>query len=157
VQYIADLTRLDYVIVGRIAENGDATVQTIAVSAFGKLADNFYLCTARWACEQVIRGTLYSYPNGCKKSFPNSGTIAQFNVEGYIGYPLFDEKGAAVGLIAVMHEQPIEDEETVSSVYKNSAKRAEIELVRIKYEEQLEQTNKILKKKTCSSERSPGA
>ena len=74
-------------------------------------------------------------------------TIAQFKVEGYIGYPLYDEQNIAVGLIAVMHEKKIEDPETVSSILKIVAKRAEIELERIKNEDQLVQHNITLEDK----------
>ncbi|MFN2440426.1 MAG: ATP-binding protein, partial [Chitinophagaceae bacterium] len=149
VQFIADTTHLDYVFVGKKESIGsnDHAIQTIAFTAFGKLADNINYLLPDGPCEQVIQGNLCSYPEQCRSIFPNNKTIAQFNIEGYIGYRLYDEQGNAVGLIAVMHKKKIEDPETVSSILKIVAKRAEIELERIKNEELLVQHNEILQEK----------
>lgn len=66
---------------------------------------------------------------------------------GFIGFPLFDAKGKVQGMLAVMHSKEIEDPESVASVLRIVAGRAEIELERIHYEEQLEQTNISLEEK----------
>ncbi len=63
--------------------------------------------------------------------------LKTFNVEGYIGYPLYDPNGDPIGLIAAMHESKIADPETVTSILKIVAKRAEIELERITIEQKL--------------------
>jgi two-component system, chemotaxis family, CheB/CheR fusion protein len=149
VQFIADTTRLNYVFVGKLVQNekDGYLIETIAITAFGKLAENIIYPLPDGPCEQVIRGMLYSYPKQCREKFPKNKTIKQFKVEGYLGYPLYDEQGSAVGLIAVMHEKEIEDSETVSSVLKIVARRAEIELERIKHGEQLEINNRILEEK----------
>lgn len=98
-------------------------------------------------CEQVIRGKLYNYPTECRQIFPKNKTIVQFNVEGYLGYPLFDVDGKPFGLIAVMHEKEIEDPEHVSSLLKIVAKRAEFELERMKHERELDRMYDDLKQK----------
>ncbi len=149
VQFIADTTRLDYAFVGKLVRNdaGEFTIQTIAITAFGKLTENITYPLPDGPCEQVVRGMLYSFPKQCRQLFPKNKTIDQFKVEGYLGYPLYDEEGNAVGLIAVMHEKEIEDAETVSSILKIVARRTEIELERIKNGEQLVQNNKTLKEK----------
>ena len=149
VQFIADTTLLDYVFVGKLEQTGinELAIHTIAFTAFGKSAENINFPLADSPCEQVIRGTLSSYPQYCRQTFSKNEIIVQFNVEGYIGYPLHDIQENAVGLIAVMHQKEIEDAETVSSILKIVANRAEIELERIKFEEQLEQSNVSLLQK----------
>jgi len=149
IQFIAETTGMDYVFVGKLEEAGknEFSIQTIAITAFGKIAENTNYPLPKGPCEQVIRGTLFSYPEQCRDIFPNNSIITQFNIVGYIGYPLYDDQGAAVGLIAVMHEKLIQDPETVSSILKIVAKRAEIELERIKQEELLVQHNEILQEK----------
>ncbi len=150
VLFIADLTKIDYVLVGRLEKNGQQeTIQTIAITAFGKLADNINYPLPDGPCEEVVRGKLYSYPENCRTSFPKNQTLIQFNVEGYIGYPLFDAQGNVIGLIAAMHETKIEDIETVASFLKITAKRAEVEMERIRYEVQLENNNKTLEQKNA--------
>jgi len=149
IQFIAETTGMDYVFVGKLEEAGknEFSIKTIAITAFGKIAENINYPLPKGPCEQVIRGTLFSYPEQCRNIFPNNSIITQFNIVGYIGYPLYDDQGAAVGLIAVMHEKLIQDPETVSSILKIVAKRAEIELERIKQEELLVQHNEILQEK----------
>ena len=155
VQFVADTTRMDYVLVGQLEQNGKNkyAIQTIALSAFGELTDNINYPMSDGPCEQIIRGKLYSFPKQCRKTFPKNKTIKEFKVEGYLGYPLHDEVGNAIGLVAVMHQKEIEDCETVSSVLKIVARRAEIELERIRHEEQLVQNNKALEEKNEELER----
>lgn len=149
VQYISDLTHLDYVLVGKILPNGSDTftIKTLAITAFGTITDNILYPLADGPCLAVIRGEVYSFPEKCCTIFPKNETIANFKVEGYIGYPLYDVLGNAIGLIAVMHRKIIEDEETVTAILKIVAKRAEVEMERLRYEEQLEKNNKSLEEK----------
>ncbi len=147
VQYISDITFLDYVLVGKLEQKitNESTIHTISLCAFGKLSENISYPLPFGPCEQVIGGTLYSYPQKCKQIFPKNQTLVQFNVEGYLGYPLQDFQGNTIGLIAVMHQKAIEDPETVSSLLKIVAKRAEIEMERIKNEETLKnKTNQLV-------------
>ena len=113
---------MNYVFVGKLKtdENDQLIIQTISLNAFGKQAENINYSLSDGPCEQVIKGTLYSYPTRCRQTYPKNKIIEEFKVEGYMAYPLNDEKGNAVGLITVMHEKEIADEETVSSVLKNS-------------------------------------
>jgi PAS domain S-box-containing protein len=145
VQYISDLTGLDYVLIGELEEReGEVFVNTISLAAAGKLKHNITYSTKDGPCEKVITDEIYIYPEHCRQLFPHSETLQQFNVEGYIGYPLFDTDAKPIGLIAVMHQDKIEDWETVASILRIVAKRSEIEIARIKYEGQLEETNKTL-------------
>ncbi len=155
VVYIAELTKIDYIFIGKLEHDGKDkfSIQTIALSAFGSLVKNIKYPLPDGPCEQVIRATLYSYPENCRVTFPKNQTLIQFNVEGYIGFPLHDSEGHAIGLIAVMHETKIDDPETVSSILKIVAKRTEIEMERIKYEEVLEKYNKTLAEKNRQLEK----
>ena len=155
VNYIADLTRLDYVFIGIIKEKEDKKlfIETIAITAFGKLVDNITYALPDGPCEQVIKGTLYSFPENSRAIFPKNETLVQFKVEGYLGYPLYDAMGNAMGLIAVMHERKIVDVETVSSVLKIVAKRAEMELERMQNEAHLKNSNEALEIKNMELQR----
>jgi signal transduction histidine kinase/CHASE3 domain sensor protein len=154
VQYIADLTHMDYVFVGKLnRDNEIPVVETLAVSALGKLVDNFIYPLPDGPCEQIIMGGENIYPKDCQLLFPENTTIKQLNVSGYVGYPLFDSDGSAIGIIAAMHQSTIEDTEMLSAILKIIAKRAEMEMLRIKNEQllasknhSLEETNAMLAK-----------
>ncbi len=149
VQFIADSTQIDYVFVGKIIqkENDESVIETIGFSASGKMAENIDFPLADGPCEQVVRGKIYSYPENCAIKFPKSQTVTQLNIEGFVGYPLCDKEGNAIGLIAVLHQKKIRDPETISSILKIVAKRAELELERIRNEQILEENNAILEQK----------
>jgi signal transduction histidine kinase/ActR/RegA family two-component response regulator len=129
VKYVADRTNLDYVFVGELVQSGkeELAIQTISITAFGTPANNITYSLPGGPCEQVVRGTLYSYPKDCLKMFPKNEVLLQFKVEGYMGYPLFDSNGDAIGLIAVMHQKEIVEVSIVQSILKVAAKRAEFE------------------------------
>ncbi|MEO7210790.1 MAG: PAS domain-containing protein, partial [Chitinophagaceae bacterium] len=132
VTYIANKTNLDYVFIGKLTEkeNNYLTIKTIALANRGRLVPNIEYPLPDGPCEQVLQGTLYNYPNLCRITFPKNQTLVQFNVEGYVGYPLFDHDENAVGLVAVMHEKEIPNPEYVSALLKIVAKRAEFEMER---------------------------
>lgn len=146
VQYIADMTHLDYVLVGKLDYDKEpgCEVHTIAVTAFRKLADNFTYQVPGGPCEEVLTGDVYFYPDKCRSIFPENLMLQQYKVEGYMGYPLFDSCGTAIGIISVMHQHPIEDPETIESILKIVAKRAEMELERNKNEDLLARKNAAL-------------
>lgn len=149
VLYISDLTHMDFVLVGKLEEKqpGVYNVSTIALAANGKLETNYSCPLLNSPCEQVVRNFKYAFPENCRLLFPKHETTQHFGIEGYIGYPLFDNEGNPMGLISVLNTRPISDSETVSSILKIVAKRAEVELQRIKYEETLHQNNLMLEEK----------
>ena len=149
VQFISDTTQIDYVFVGKLVhtKNDEAIIETIAFSASGKLIENITFPLADSPCEQVLRGKIYSFPENCTTHFPQCETNIRLNIEGYIGYPLYDNDDNAIGLISVMHQKKIKDPDTIASILKIVAKRAELELERIRNEQLLEQNNNKLEQK----------
>lgn len=148
-QFITDTTHMDYVYIGKLMQNeqNEFGIETIAFNAFGKLIPGIYFPLADSPDEQIIRGVIYSYPERCKKLFKNNKTIQDLFIEGFIAYPLNDDLGNAVGLIAVMHRDVIKDAESIASILKMVARRTEIVLERVKNEEQLILFNEKLKDK----------
>lgn len=146
VQFIYDMTKLDFVLVGKADadEQGRFSITTLAISAFGSMADNIVYPMWKGPCYEVVKGTVYNYPKRCREIFPENKTLVEFGVEGYVGYPLYDGHGNSVGLIAVMHQKEIEDPETIASILRIIAKRAEFELDRIEYEKALIKRNQEL-------------
>jgi PAS domain S-box-containing protein len=146
VQFVIDITALDYVFIAKFKNitTDKFTLETISVSAYGKLIQNFDYSMADGPCKEIIYGSLHTYAENTRTIFPNGQINKQFNVEGYIGVPLFNLNGEAIGLIAVMHSKKITDIETATSILKIAAKRAELEFERIKNEEVLEENNTAL-------------
>ncbi len=149
VKFISDITKLDYAFVAKFKNQAEDTftLETIAVSALGKPIENFDYSLIDGPCKQIIHGTLHTYAENAKSIFPKGQILLQFNVDGYIGVPLYNSKGHTIGLIAVMHATKIEDVDTVNSILKITAKRTELEFERIANEENLTSNNKMLEEK----------
>ena len=145
VQFVADSTGLDYALIGKLEPNGpdQTNVQTLALAAFGQLTENINYPLSNTPCEDLLNGTPQSYAENCRVIFPEN----RYQIDGYVGLPLYDAQQKAVGVIAVMHKQKIADVETISSVLRVVAKRAEVELERIKNEELLAEKNILLEEK----------
>ena len=143
VQDLTDKTKLDYVFMGELVKTGgeEYAIQSFALNAFGKPATNIFYSLPHSPFDQLIQGAFYSSPEQCRVLFPNNETIKEYNVEEYIGYPLFDIKGRVIGLIAVMHQKKIDDASYVESLLKIAAKRTEGELERIRNENLLAANN----------------
>lgn len=137
VNYIFKKTGLDYVFIGELVEKekNNFSVHTIALSAQGKIVPNITYHLEDGPCKEVIRGTVFSYPKQCRITFPKNKIISKFNVEGYVGYPLFESNGNPIGLIVAMHEKEILNPEYISAILKIVANRAEFEMERHKFSE----------------------
>jgi PAS domain S-box-containing protein len=148
VQFVVDITGLDYAFVAKFKPNhaDEFTLETIAFSTSGQITENFDYSLIDGPCKEVIHGTLHTYVDNARTVFPKSQLVNQLNIEGYIGFPLYDSEAQAIGLVAVMHNKKIEDEDTVISILKIVAKRAELELERIKNQERIEHSNVQLEK-----------
>jgi signal transduction histidine kinase/CHASE3 domain sensor protein len=154
VQYISDITHMDYVLVGKIDRSGETPkIHTLAMTEFGKLAENFSYELVDGPGKEVALGKEYACPENCEGLFPEDIKFKRFGVTGYVGFPLFDSDATTIGIIATMHQSKIENTETLSTVLRVVAKRAEMEMLRIKNEEllaaknsSLEETNLMLEK-----------
>jgi len=145
---IAQKTKMDYVLLGEVQLNelGEEIIKSISVIAFGKVADNFKYQIKDGPCDEVIKGNYACHPRDSQKLFPESKTLSDLDVEGYIAYPLVGSSGKVIGLIAVLHQSEIHDISYIESLLKIAAKRGEMEFERLQNEKLLEMKNKELER-----------
>ncbi|GLU53632.1 PAS domain-containing sensor histidine kinase [Dyadobacter frigoris] len=151
IQDLSVKSQMDYVLLGELLPVGEDfyDIKCFAVSEFGKIAENFQYPLFDGPCREVINGNVYSYPKNCRITFPENETMEQFKVEGYIGYPLYNNEGRITGLVAAMHQQEIKEVSYVESLLKIAAKRAELELERMRNEIKLAEQNKELQRQNA--------
>lgn len=145
---IATKTKMDYVLLGEVQLNelGEEIIKSISVIAFGEIADNFKYAIKDGPCDEVIKGHYTCHPRDSQKLFPESKTLSDLDVEGYIAYPLVGSSGKVIGLIAVLHQNEIYDIAYIESLLRIAAKRSEIEFERLQNEKLLEMKNKELER-----------
>lgn len=136
VRHLGDSLGMDYAMVSALADDGE-TAETVAVYALGQIAPNMRYPLRDTPCGTVMGKKLCLYPAHVRRLFPRDTLLADMGVESYIGIPLWDSKGLAIGLIAVLDAKPIARSDSIASALQLVAIRAATELERKRAEEAL--------------------
>ena len=130
VNHLADTLSVDYVIVVEIDEENPAIGSTIAVCALGESVENFRYEFEGTPCQNVLAPEFCVYENGVQKMFPQDQMLVDLKVEAYMGVPLVNAEGKAMGHMALLHRKPFENLEFVKSIFQIYGIRAAAELER---------------------------
>ena len=138
-QFLAEMLQVDHVIIGELLDDPPNTVQTRAITAYGKITENFTYELKGTPCERVVGREPCYFPCEVRQQFPEDPFLQKMNVESYMGTPLFDSKMNPLGLIAILHSESLPNEDMARSLLKIFAVRASAELERLKAEQALHQ------------------
>ena len=119
----------DFTIVGELTAGGES-VRTLAVHALGKVADDFEYDLEHTPCTNVIGKQACVYACGVAEQFPQDEMLKDMGIEGYIGIPLFNSSGQALGLIAALFRTPIDNAEYIESIMQIFAEHTAAEIER---------------------------
>lgn len=109
VAFLGKTLGLEYALVDELLPSGTAA-RTVGLYAKGAVVPNLEYDLAGTPCENVIGKRLCCYPRQIRARFPKDPLLVQMGAESYVGIPLWDSKGEAIGLIAVMGCSPLTDE-----------------------------------------------
>ncbi|MHC4364023.1 MAG: PAS domain S-box protein [Planctomycetota bacterium] len=123
-----------YAFVGELTSKQPRSVQTLAVWADNDFADNFEYNLAGTPCENVVARKVCFHTANAAERFPQDILLKELGVESYFGVSLFDAFEQPLGLLTVMHSEPVEDVSKIESILKIFATRASAELERIRAE-----------------------
>lgn len=129
-RYIATALQTDCAMIAELTDPEQQSVTTRAVCDRGHTVANFTYTLHGTPCENVIGQRYRCIAREAARQFPNDGLLSQHGYDSYAGYPLFDTRGQALGLIAVLHRQPLTDPALTESLLKIVAVRAAAELER---------------------------
>ena len=101
---------VDYALVCELLPDGK-TARTVGLYATGQLAPSLEYTLVDTPCENVLGGVMCYYPCGIQAMFPRDALLVDLDAEGYLGIPLLDSTGKAIGLIAVIAKRPFVAEE----------------------------------------------
>jgi two-component system, cell cycle sensor histidine kinase and response regulator CckA len=91
-------------------------------------------------CEESARGAACFFPAGVAERFPRDAWLTQVGAQSYLGMPVLNAKGTAVGLITAVHTEPKERDNTVWTALAIFAARAAAELERKRAEHALRES-----------------
>ena len=137
VSYCANALGVDYAYIALPCEDNPGRLRTIALHAQGQAVDNVEYDIAGTPCADVVGKQFRFHPRDVRRLFPGDDMLLRLGIEGYAAYPLTDSRGRALGLIGVMHSQPLADDRLAESMLKIFAARAVAELERERANEAL--------------------
>jgi len=127
--YLAETLDMDYVCIDRL-EGGGLDAKTEAVYFDGKFEDNLVYALKDTPCGDVVGKTICSFPRDVRRLYPRDASLQQMKAECYIGTTLWDSRRQAIGLIAVIGNQPRDNLSLAEAILKLVAIRAAGELER---------------------------
>ncbi len=130
----------DFAFIGQLDPDDPNRIHVMAVCVRGKIAENFSYHLHGTPCENVVGREPCHYPRDIQSLFPGDHMLVEMGIESYIGHPLFGSAGQPLGLLAVMHGQPMPNEEPVQSVLKIFSARAAAEIERLQADEILRES-----------------
>ncbi|MBN2645503.1 MAG: EAL domain-containing protein [Desulfuromonadaceae bacterium] len=135
-EQLAKVANADYAFVGEFSDANKRFVLTEAVYADGQIIDNIEFPLENTPCDVVIEQGLKYYPRDVIKLFPLDHLAIQMEVDSYIGIPLLNSRGEAMGPLAVFSRKPMENIEQLEDAMRMFALRAASELERLGNERQ---------------------
>jgi diguanylate cyclase (GGDEF)-like protein/PAS domain S-box-containing protein len=129
----------DHALVGELVKSENPRIRTIAAYSDGRFLENFEYLLEGTPCANVVGRTVCFYPEKVGDLFPKSELLKNTGAESYLGVPLFDSKQNELGLIAVMYNRPVKEEQFrfAESLIIIFAARVSAELERARADEQL--------------------
>ncbi|MCA9311792.1 MAG: PAS domain S-box protein, partial [Phycisphaerales bacterium] len=130
VQYLASTLKVEYVLVCELDRRDSSRLRAIAASERGEIVENLSCSILGSPCEVVIRQGLRCFPGELRRQFPDDSFIRELGVDSFIGTPLFDSAGQALGLLCALDRRPMNNIPFMESILRIFAVRASAELER---------------------------
>ncbi|MBL8525456.1 MAG: EAL domain-containing protein [Betaproteobacteria bacterium] len=128
----------DLAFIGEVSGEDREQIRTIAVQKRDGPAPAFAYDLDGSPCETILGQGVCAYPRDVAALFPRDKALADKHIEGYVGAPLVDSSGCALGLMAVLFTRPLEQSELAVQLLRIFAIRASAELERRRQLEELE-------------------
>jgi signal transduction histidine kinase/ActR/RegA family two-component response regulator len=119
-----------------VVEDPPTHVRTLAIAWDGAVADETEYELAGTPCEHVIARGETAFHNGdVARRFPQFAELALRGIDTYLGAPIRTRDGNVLGVLAVLHDRPIDTGVEPVAVVEIFAARAAAELERMREEE----------------------
>jgi PAS domain S-box-containing protein len=111
----------------------------------GKWIEDYEYDISGTVCEEVIINDKFvHYPENIIDFFPDNPILKELNAVSYMGVPLKDLNGGALGYIAVLDTKPIPEDPKLIGIFNIFAARAAAELQRLRAESQVREREQKL-------------
>ncbi len=134
-----------YVFVSDLVQRGPNRLRPLAFVADGKLESHDEYETTDAPCGRALEtGELCFVPDLVAEQFPKDLELAAIGARSYMGVPLRSSGDELIGLLCVVHDEPLSDPDRARDILNIFAARAAAELERQHAERTLRKTNETL-------------
>lgn len=137
-EYLGKTLSIDYVLISRVKDGKNAS--TLANYRLGGIHPNFVYALKNTPCEIIYGEKLCSYPQNVQDLFPKDPILPKMKAQSYSGIPLWDSGGNPLGLIALIHTQPLHNINRIESVLQLVSPNTGQEIERLEAEEKLRES-----------------
>jgi PAS domain S-box-containing protein len=134
---LARTLEADYTLIGELQGKEKDSILTLAAVAGGELVANFEYELAGSPCENVVGKSVCSYPTDVDELFPRDHLLMEMAVKGYVGMPVFDSAGAALGIMVALYRSSVSNLDFAESILQIFSTRVGSEIERMRSEEAL--------------------
>ncbi len=137
-RHLASILQVKYVIITKCVNPQMTRVRSLAFWNGNDFDENFEYDLIDTPCEGVLNKKICYYPDDIQKHFPKDEGLVKLKVRSYLGIPLFDSSGTALGHIAAFDINPMKNKFQKLPVLQTFSTRISSELERKKLEEDIE-------------------
>ncbi len=127
----------DFTFISKTNDGAPDTMRTIAVSANGKVGENFDYPLDSTPCKQVMDGKICVCISDVRERFPDTQMLKKLGISSYIGIPLVDSESRSHGCMVAMYKSPIQNLDFSTSIMQVFAGRTAAELERLQATKEL--------------------
>lgn len=137
VRFIATSLNVQYAFIAEQQSLNDRQLKSIAFFAESDFLPNTAILLENSPCENIVGQRCRSYPHSVRSRFPEDPLLEKFNVDSFIGVPLFSSDEQSLGVLAIMNTGQIDESEIAESILQIFATRVAAELERQQAENQM--------------------
>ncbi|MTI08284.1 bacteriohemerythrin [Rhodospirillaceae bacterium RKSG073] len=134
---LSETLGVDYVFIGEYVEDFTAIV-TRAGYGKGQFQDSITYSLEGTPCDIALGQGVCVYTSGVQQAFPQDEYLQIIGVESYMGATLYDSNDRGMGIINVLHSEPIANKNIISACFDIIAGRTAAEMERMKKEVELQ-------------------
>ncbi len=144
VRQIAISQGMRYAFIARV-DHSASTAHTAAVWCGDRYGENFSYALEGTPCHTVVSGGDCFYPSNVQALFPHDQLLVDMGIESYWGTALRTSTGELLGVMAIMHDQPIIETPQTHALLQAFALRTSVEMERQQTEKLLRENQEDLK------------
>ncbi len=142
VRVVAELFKVRYAYVGELIPNHPPRIKTRAAWLDGQLSENIEYDLSGTPCEQVIKQGTCLYRSQVAQLFPQDCWLTELGIESYLGTALKNMKGEILGILNILHDQPLDESLNLEALLEIFAGKTAAELQREQAITELRQSEK---------------